>query len=121
MVERMLHNLLANAARHTPEDATIWVTCRTGAADATIEVADDGPGIAPEDRERVFEPFWQGPASRTAPSPGTGIGLALVRQFAVLHGGRVAVGARPGGGALFRVVLPLAPDDQVEVPLAPTA
>ena len=113
MVERILHNLLTNAARHTPPDATVWVSCRVGPDEADLEVADDGPGIDPRDREHVFEPFWQGSATRTAPSPGTGIGLALVRQFAVLHGGRVSVGTRPGGGAVFRVVLPLA-DGQEE-------
>lgn len=105
-VQRVVHNLLANASKHTPTGTTIWITCRAGPETATITVADDGPGIDESDHDLVFEPFWQAPTERTPASPGTGIGLALVRRFTELHGGHVSVGTRPGGGIQFVVSLP---------------
>ncbi len=107
-VERIVENLLANAVRHTPPEARIWVRVLPGEGDVVIAVEDEGPGVPPEDRERIFEPFRQGP---TAPehSPGVGIGLALVARFAELHGGRAWVEEREGGGASFRVRLPRRP------------
>ncbi len=73
-----------------------------------VEVADDGPGIAPEVRAQVFDRFVRGdgPAD-TAVGPGSGLGLAIVRAVAASHGGTVEVGESPSGGALFRVRLPL--------------
>ncbi|GBC87526.1 Sensor histidine kinase TmoS [bacterium HR12] len=107
-VERILENLLANAVRHTPPESRIWIRVLPGEEDLVIAVEDEGLGVPPEDRERIFEPFRQGP---TAPehSPGVGIGLALVARFAELHGGRAWVEDRPGGGASFRVRLPRRP------------
>ncbi|GIV00563.1 MAG: hypothetical protein KatS3mg014_2178 [Actinomycetota bacterium] len=107
-VERILENLLANAVRHTPPESRIWIRVLPGEEDLVIAVEDEGPGVPPEARERIFEPFRQGP---TAPehSPGVGIGLALVARFAELHGGRAWVEDRPGGGASFRVRLPRRP------------
>ena len=105
-VERILHNLLVNAAKHTPEGSRVWIACRADGDNVTITVSDDGPGIPEAYRDHVFEPFWQGPETQTAANPGTGIGLSLVRQFAALHGGRVWVDDRPGGGAAFHVSLP---------------
>lgn len=107
-VERIVENLLANAVRHTPAGSRIWVRVEPGETDLVIAVEDEGPGVPPEERERIFEPFRQGP---TAPehAPGVGVGLALVARFAELHGGRAWVQDRPGGGASFRVRLPLRP------------
>lgn len=105
-VERILHNLLVNATKHTPADATVWVACRADDETATITVSDNGPGILASDRDHAFEPFWQGSEMRSVASPGTGIGLSLVRQFATLHGGRAWVDERPGGGASFHLSLP---------------
>ncbi len=104
--ERMLHNLLANAAKHTPAGSTIWVSFENRDDSTMIIVSDDGPGIPGPDREHVFEPFWQAPSMRSTASPGTGIGLALVRQLATLHGGRAWVESRDGGGASFHITLP---------------
>jgi signal transduction histidine kinase len=70
-------------------------------------VEDDGPGIPPDLREAVFEPFRQGP-SESSHSPGAGVGLTLVARFAELHAGRAWVEDRAGGGASFRVILPAA-------------
>ncbi len=74
---------------------------------------DDGPGIAPELREAIFEPFRQGPDAPQH-SPGVGVGLTLVRRFAELHAGRVWVEERTGGGASFRVFLPAQRDRSAE-------
>jgi PAS domain S-box-containing protein len=104
-VERIIENLLANTARHTPAGTRIWVRVQRVPEGALILVEDDGPGVAPELREAIFEPFLQGPDAPQH-SPGVGVGLALVLRFAELHGGRAWVVDRPGGGASFRVLLP---------------
>ncbi len=103
-VERILENLLRNADRHTPEDTPIWVRAEVGSEATLLVVEDAGPGIAADDRTRIFEPFVHGPDVPSY-SPGTGIGLALVARLAELHGGRAWVEERPGGGASFRVLL----------------
>jgi len=106
-VERIVENLLANTARHTPPDSTVWIAVRLVDDGVMVLVEDDGPGVAPELRETIFEPFQQGPDA-PAHAPGVGVGLTLVRRFAELHGGRAWVDDREGGGASFRVFLPLA-------------
>lgn len=104
-VERILEHLLANVLRHTPAGTTAWVrACRTPDG-VLLSVEDDGPGVPDELKAAIFEPFRQGESLRPY-SPGTGLGLALVAQFAALHGGRAWVEDRPGGGAAFRVLLP---------------
>ena len=104
-MERILENLLANAVRHTSEEASIWVRVDTVEAGAVIAVEDDGPGVPEELRATVFEPFKQA-VHEAAPSPGLGIGLSLVARFAELHHGSAWVQERPGGGACFCVFLP---------------
>jgi K+-sensing histidine kinase KdpD len=104
-VERVVENLLANAVRHTPPTATIWVSVRAEGTGVLLAVEDDGPGVPAELRESIFEPFQQG-ANAPAHSPGVGVGLTLVRRFAELHLGRAWVEDREGGGASFRVFLP---------------
>lgn len=102
--ERIVANLVGNAVRHTPSDATITVSLTHGSV-IHLSVVDDGPGIPDEDKGSVFEPFTQGEL-RDPHQPGTGVGLALVRMFVELHGGRVWVEDAPGGGAAFHVELP---------------
>ncbi len=104
-VERIVENLLMNAARHTKSDRTIWLRVEPHDDGVLIAVEDDGTGVPEELREAIFEPFRQGPTS-SPHSPGTGIGLSLVGRFAALHGGRAWVEEREGGGASFRVFLP---------------
>lgn len=103
-IERIVENLLANAARHTPPDARIWISIRADLGGALILVEDDGPGVPGGQAEVIFEPFRK--AAGTDYSPGVGIGLTLVARFAELLGGRAWVEDRQGGGASFRVWLP---------------
>jgi PAS domain S-box-containing protein len=111
-VERIIENLLANAARHTPPDTPVWVRVQRppGGDGVLLAVEDAGAGIPAELRDSVFEPFRQGPETPTH-APGVGIGLTLVARFAELHGGRAWVEERPGGGSSFRVLIPDAPQE----------
>jgi two-component system, OmpR family, sensor histidine kinase KdpD len=110
MVERIVENLIVNAAKHTPADATVWVRVRRHPDGVEIVVEDDGPGIPEALRSTLFQPLERGP-SATPHAPGVGLGLSLVARFAELHGGRAWVEERAGGGASFHVVMPAeAPD-----------
>ena len=108
-LERLLRNLLDNAVRHCPEGGHIWLEAKSEGAMVLVSVADDGPGVPKEDRDRVFEPFFRA-ASERQRDDGSGLGLAIVREIARVHGGDVVVDDRPGGsGARFRARLPAAP------------
>src|SRR5215213_3508330 len=105
-IERIVENLLANAARHTPPGTPVWVRVQPRDHGALLVVEDAGPGVPQPLRETIFEPFRQGPRPASH-APGVGIGLALVRVFAQLHGGRAWVeDRRQGPGASFQVHLP---------------
>jgi signal transduction histidine kinase len=95
--------LVDNAIRHTPRGGEVRVRVRAQRRRVVLEVEDDGPGIQPEDMPRIFERFWRAPG---APSGGTGLGLAIAASTVALHGGRIGVSNRPGGGASFTVELP---------------
>ena len=115
-LERIVENLVTNAARHTLPTSRIWVKVEPWDGGALLSVDDDGPGVPPDLREEIFQPFRQGPTA-SQHSPGTGIGLSLVARFAELHGGRAWVEDRNGGGAAFRVFLPSAPGTEPGAPL----
>jgi PAS domain S-box-containing protein len=103
-VERILENLVTNAIRYTPAGTPIWISIVNEGDEVLITVEDAGPGVPPELRTQIFEPFRQG--SETLPhAPGVGIGLSLVARFAQLHGGKAWCEEREGGGARFRVAL----------------
>jgi PAS domain S-box-containing protein len=104
-VERIVENLAVNAAKHTTAGTTIWVSVQPQRDGVLLVVEDEGPGVPAQLREQVFQPFHTG-RNIADHAPGSGIGLALVAQFASLHGGRAWVQDRPGGGASFRVFLP---------------
>jgi signal transduction histidine kinase len=103
LLRHLVRNLLENAARHGGgRDVRALVQPAPG--EVVIAVEDAGPGIAPEDHDRIFAPFYRGPGPTAA--PGHGLGLALVRQVARYHGGEATYLARPGGGSRFQVALP---------------
>ena len=97
--------LVDNAIRHSPRDGRVTVIVRAVDATASVEVDDDGPGLRPEDMPHVFDRFFR---AQGAPSGGTGLGLAIAKWIVDRHGGRIGVANRPGGGAAFRVELPVA-------------
>jgi signal transduction histidine kinase len=101
-VERIVENLLNNAARHTPAGTPIQVVVGVADQGIVVVVEDEGPGVPDEAKDEIFEPFRQGEGARG----GVGIGLSLVQRFAELHGGSARVEDRSGGGARFVVSLP---------------
>jgi signal transduction histidine kinase len=106
-LEQIVNNLVVNAMQFSPPDGEILVTVTTEASHAVLEVADSGPGIAPELQARIFEPFVQGPPVAGRPSSGLGIGLSLVRQLVQLHDGKVSVRSSGAGtGSTFVVRFP---------------
>jgi two-component system OmpR family sensor kinase len=107
-LRQVLDNLLANAVRHTPGATAVEVRLRAEGPSALVEVQDHGPGVAPEDRQRIFEPFHRADASRARATGGMGLGLAIVAAITRAHGGSVGVRAGHDGGAVFWVRLPLA-------------
>jgi len=135
-LRQVIGNLMSNALVHTPDGTPIDVRLRPGRFDegaqpatdpfapgmqpaatapaataplaAILEVADRGPGLTPTQAERAFERFYRADQART--SGGTGLGLAIVAALVTAHGGRVWVESPPGGGAIFRIALPLAPE-----------
>jgi len=104
LLERVIENLVINAVKHTPANAKIWVKSFRQKNKIILAVEDSGRGVPKAIRTEIFEPFKQGDVP--SHSPGTGVGLSLVAQFAKLHGGRAWVEDRVGGGASFRVTLP---------------
>jgi two-component system OmpR family sensor kinase len=112
-LRQVVNNLVSNALTHTPDDAsvTVEVSVDTAAATAVVAVSDTGPGLSPEDTERVFERFYRADASRARSSGGSGLGLSIVAGLVAAHGGHVSVESNPGEGATFRVELPLAAED----------
>jgi two-component system, OmpR family, sensor kinase len=104
-LHRLAGNLIENALFHTPAGTPVTVSVRREGADAVLEVADRGPGVPIDLRERVFERFARG-GGDAAPSGGSGLGLAIVRAVTASHGGHVQLLDAEGGGARFVVTLP---------------
>jgi two-component system, OmpR family, sensor kinase len=104
-LHRLAGNLIENALIHTPGGTPVTVSVSRDGGNAVLEVADRGPGVPLDMRERVFERFARG-AGDAAPSGGSGLGLAIVRAVTSSHGGEVEVGDAEGGGARFVVTLP---------------
>lgn len=105
LLRRAVRNLLENAHRYAAGTGVLSLS--RNATQAVIRVCDRGPGVPPELRERIFEPFYRLPGA-TKREGGVGLGLALVKSIALRHGGQVHCEARPGGGACFVLALPLA-------------
>jgi signal transduction histidine kinase len=105
-IRQVLVNLLTNAHEYSPEGATIAVAAarRNGAVE--IAVSDNGPGMAEDQLEHIFERFTRGDAGLTQHVGGTGLGLAISKSLVELHGGTIGADSAPGRGSTFRVLLP---------------
>jgi signal transduction histidine kinase len=101
-VLQIISNLLSNAFRWTPEGGRIWVELASENGAVSVAVNDTGPGIGPEERDRIFRPFW------SRDGGGTGLGLAIARELALALGGRIDLRSEPGLGSRFELVLPAA-------------
>jgi two-component system, OmpR family, sensor histidine kinase KdpD len=106
LVEQVLLNLLDNACRYTPPGAPISIRAWAEPGEVVVEVADRGPGLPPDDEQRVFEKFYRAAPGEEARGS-VGLGLAICRGMVEVHGGRIWAENRPGGGAVFRFTLPL--------------
>ncbi|RPI46191.1 MAG: sensor histidine kinase [Betaproteobacteria bacterium] len=104
-VRVILDNLISNAIKHSPVSGTIEVFAKREGDEVTIGVHDEGAGIAPDDRDRVFEPFYQGRAAGNGVVKGSGVGLSIVREYAIAHGGGASVVEDERGGARLCVKL----------------
>jgi PAS domain S-box-containing protein len=105
-LEQVLHNLVRNAEKYSPADGRITVSVAMGAGEVEIVVADEGPGIAREDQEVIFERFRRLGSHLTRASGGAGLGLYIARRLVDAMGGRIWVESEPGTGAHFHVALP---------------
>jgi two-component system, OmpR family, sensor histidine kinase KdpD len=114
LILQILNNLLENAAKYTPPGTTITISAVVREENTLLVVADDGPGFPPGDPERLFEKFQRGRSESNI--VGVGLGLAICRAAARLHGGDIHAMENPGGGARFEITLPA--DIQAEVPSA---
>jgi signal transduction histidine kinase len=104
----VLLNLLDNARRHVQPGGAIELRAALDGPFVRVSIADNGPGIGPEDRLRVFDRFYRADKSRSSTTGGSGLGLAIVRALVEAHGGTIRVDERPGGGARFSFTLPVA-------------
>jgi two-component system OmpR family sensor kinase len=107
-LRQVVGNLMRNALVHTPPATPIEVAVTTEDSVARMSVSDHGPGLRPDQLERIFEPFYRADPSRSRDSGGAGLGLSIVNAVVVAHGGHVTVKETSGGGATFEVELPLA-------------
>ncbi|WP_285062554.1 HAMP domain-containing sensor histidine kinase [Frigoribacterium sp. ME-P-080] len=114
-IRQVITNLMGNAMRFTEPDSPIELVVQSdpGRGVATVAIVDHGEGIPPQIREKIFQRFWRADSSRTRDTGGSGLGLAIVSGIVAAHGGSVDVDDTPGGGATFRVALPLMPADAV--------
>jgi signal transduction histidine kinase len=108
LIRRLLWNLGSNAVKFSPVAGVVQLAVRREPQQVVLEVSDQGPGLPPEASERIFERFYQvDPARAAQAAPSTGLGLAITRAIADLHGARVEVRNGTEGGAVFRVLFPV--------------
>jgi two-component system, OmpR family, sensor histidine kinase KdpD len=113
LIERVLVNLLENAAKYTPAGSTVTVSAEVLADQLSISVSDNGPGLPPGQEDAVFEKFARG--QRESATPGVGLGLAICRAIIDSHGGKIRGFNRPGGGATVNFTLPLGHPPAAEI------
>ncbi len=112
LLQQLLSNLLENGARHAGGEAVLEIRATAGPGSVTVQVADNGPGIPEQERDKVFEKFYRAAGSRDG---GVGLGLTICRAIVQAHGGKIAARGRPGGGARIEFSLPA----MAETPLLP--
>ncbi len=103
-IAQALGNLLSNAVKYTPEGGDVLITAVITPATIQISVQDSGPGVIPDEQERIFEPFYRSTQQRRFPQ-GLGLGLSIARDSVVAHGGTLTYTNNPGGGAIFTITL----------------
>jgi K+-sensing histidine kinase KdpD len=108
LLDRVVENLLANAAKHTPPGTRVILSVRARGRDAVVSITDDGPGIPPNELKRVGDRFYRGMNTATFRIRGLGLGLALVSEILDIHGSRLEVESEVGRGSQFRFRLPIA-------------
>ncbi len=109
LLGQVLENLVANAISYSPPASRVTVSCRRSENQTILRVADRGPGIPEEEREKIFDKFYRGKATRDI--PGTGLGLAISAEIVRRHGGEIIVSPREGGGTVFTVSIPAGEED----------
>ncbi len=105
-VQRVLHNLVQNALRHTPSDGTIRIEARDVGPEVRVMVSDTGEGIPAEELPRIFEQFYRGDRARSRDESGSGLGLSIAERIVEAHGGRIWAESVPGQGSTFTFTLP---------------
>lgn len=111
-LQTIVDNLVSNALKYSPAGSLVEVKLAQGRTQIQLEVCDTGPGIAPEDRTRIFDPFYQGKGQPTGPIKGTGLGLSIAKEGVLAHGGKIELVNDGKKGAHFRVILPLKVTEQ---------
>ncbi|MBE0669695.1 MAG: HAMP domain-containing histidine kinase, partial [Anaerolineales bacterium] len=108
-VRQILGNLVNNAFNYTPQNGTIRVNIHQENGEVQVDVQDNGVGIAPEDQDRIFDRFFRGENPLVLATPGTGLGLPIVRQLVEMHNGRIWMTSTgvPGDGSTFSFTLPI--------------
>lgn len=121
-IRAIVDNLLSNAIKYSPRSGLIGIDLYADGGNAVLEVSDQGPGVDPEDRPRIFESFYQGKPAPEGRIKGSGLGLAIAREYALAHGGGIELLDRTDGkrGARFRAWLPQAPNDQPSAAVSAT-
>jgi signal transduction histidine kinase len=115
VLREAITNILDNAIKYGPERSRIDVRTTTESGQAILTIADQGPGIPAEHRDRIFDRFFRVEEGRSRERGGTGLGLAIAKWAVEVNGGRVSADAATGGGAVFRIVLPLASTTKPDV------
>jgi len=125
-IRQVITNLIGNANRYTPPETPIEIAIGTDPTRhvAILDIVDHGEGIPEQVREKIFQRFWRADTSRARETGGTGLGLSIVEALVAKHQGSVEVLETPGGGATFRLLLPLlpkraAPAESTDAPAAP--
>jgi two-component system sensor histidine kinase GlrK len=106
-VRMAVDNIVSNAVKYSPVGGRIGIRVSRRAEQVVVDIMDEGPGIPNDERERIFEPFFQGKTPTGRHIRGTGIGLSVVQECVEAHGGKIGVRVRPTGGSHFRITLPV--------------